>query len=416
MPAETKKTLIISSSYPLPERTGSRMRTMNFFRYFRKYGAVDLLYNVPESRNGPDSGFFRDIICVPWKEDGRAGWVGSTARFLRRIRRLAERRPYIVNEWSTQAKETILTRIAREEYDFILCRYVTNTLPLFRLPPRYRRRLILDFDDLLVDSLFNVWVKKSKGMIPSFKRSLQRYFLLAHYRKCLGLGVSLFCSNTDLERMVDGKRGYRAFAVPNTYPSNLNLDRHSPAGYPNLPRLLFVGALNYEPNVQGLQWFVDTVLPRLKGIRNDIALTIVGHRPEESLVRRLKGRENIELHGDAADVGRFYEECGAVVVPLLAGGGTRIKILEAAMFGRAVLSTPIGANGLDLADEKEILLFSDAETFVEKFTRLSDRAFYDSIVRNAKEKIIMDFSPVSFEAAMDRVIDENFSSLNRKVR
>jgi glycosyltransferase involved in cell wall biosynthesis len=411
MPDGIKKSLIISSSYPLPERTGSRMRTMNFFRYFRKYGEVDLLYNVPESRNGPESGFFRDIICVPWEEGGRAGEIRGAARLQRRIRRLAERRPYIVNEWSTQAKETIHSRIAREEYDFILCRYATNALPLFRLRPRYRRRLILDFDDLLVDSLFDVRVKRSKGMIPSFKRSLQRYFLLSHYRKCLGLGVSLFCSNTDLERMVGGKRGNRAFAVPNTYPSNLILDRHSPPGYPNLPRLLFVGSLNYEPNVEGLLWFIDTVLPRLKEIRNDIVLTIVGHRPEESLVCQLKGRENIEFRPDAADVGRFYEKCGAVVVPILVGGGTRIKILEAAMFGRPVLSTPIGAYGLDLADGKEILTFTDTETFAEKLTRLSDRGFYDFIVRNAKEKVITDFSPASFDAAMDRVIGENFSLL-----
>jgi polysaccharide biosynthesis protein PslH len=80
------------------------------------------------------------------------------------------------------------------------------------------------------------------------------------------------------------------------------------------------------------------------------------------------------------------QRCGAVVVPLLSGG-TRIKILEAALAGRPVLSTPVGAEGLDLVDGRDLLIFNNCEEFSCKFIDILDVERYNVLTGNAKRVV-----------------------------
>jgi glycosyltransferase involved in cell wall biosynthesis len=113
---------------------------------------------------------------------------------------------------------------------------------------------------------------------------------------------------------------------------------------------------------------------------------------------------NIELHPDVPDVVPFYKRCGIVVVPILAGGGTRIKILEAGMAGRPVMATPMGANGLDVIDGKDLFLFTDKRTFMDSYDKLKDKEVYDSIVCNMKFLVKDRYSPDSFNSRMTEAI------------
>jgi glycosyltransferase involved in cell wall biosynthesis len=88
----------------------------------------------------------------------------------------------------------------------------------------------------------------------------------------------------------------------------------------------------------------------------------------------------------------------------LAGGGTRIKILEAAMAGRPVLATPMGANGLDVIDGKDLFLFTDKKTFMESCDKLNDKEVYDSVVCNMKFLVKDRYSPESFAGRMAEAI------------
>jgi glycosyltransferase involved in cell wall biosynthesis len=119
--------------------------------------------------------------------------------------------------------------------------------------------------------------------------------------------------------------------------------------------------------------------------------------------------KNIELHTNVPDVKEYYKRCGVVIVPLIQGGGTRIKILEAALANRPVLSTPVGAEGLDLLDGREIMLFKNAQEFSHMYGQIVDTEKYHSLVNNARETVLKNYSPQKFNEAMKKVLGKNLA-------
>ena len=93
-----------------------------------------------------------------------------------------------------------------------------------------------------------------------------------------------------------------------------------------------------------------------------------------------------------------------MVVPILTAGGTRIKILEAGIAGRPVVSTPMGAYGLDATDGKDLLLFNDKNTFLECLDKLRHKSTYESISANMKSLVQHTYSPESFNRTMEEAI------------
>ena len=133
--------------------------------------------------------------------------------------------------------------------------------------------------------------------------------------------------------------------------------------------LIFTGTLNHPPNAEGIAWFADEVWPEVAAARPDARLMVVGREPPPA-VARLGSRPGIEVVGPVADMREWYGRATAAVVPLLSGGGSRLKILEALACGRALVSTPVGAEGLDLQDGRDLLLAADASAFAAATLRL----------------------------------------------
>lgn len=123
-----------------------------------------------------------------------------------------------------------------------------------------------------------------------------------------------------------------------------------PAGEPRRPgggaRVLFVGTLSYLPNEDGILWFIEKIWPDVRANVPGAILTIAGHRPTGRLKAVL--RPGIELFESPSDLAPFYRQAAVAIVPLRAGSGSRHKILEALAHRVPVVSTAIGAEGLDL--------------------------------------------------------------------
>jgi glycosyltransferase involved in cell wall biosynthesis len=121
-------------------------------------------------------------------------------------------------------------------------------------------------------------------------------------------------------------------------------------------RVLFLGALDWRPNLDGLGVFLDRVWPQLRTRLPKARLDVVGRNPSEGLRRKLAATPGAELHADVADVRPFLGRAAVMTVPLRVGGGSRLKILEALACGLPVVSTRVGAEGLDLRPGEEITL------------------------------------------------------------
>jgi sugar transferase (PEP-CTERM/EpsH1 system associated) len=136
-------------------------------------------------------------------------------------------------------------------------------------------------------------------------------------------------------------------------------------------RIVFVGSMDYHANIEGAIRFANEVWPRLREGRPDLVFTIVGKDPSPE-VRKLAQLPGIEVTGTVDDVRPFYREAIAAVVPLNVGGGSRLKILEAMAARVPVVSTSLGAEGLDVQHDENILIADTAAQLSEAISSLVD--------------------------------------------
>ena len=394
-----KKTLLICTEYPLPEHHGASMRTMNFVRFFKNYGTVDIAYSFePTTKQVRDSTFSNEYVL----ED-----KSSLKSFKRRfIGGLIKGVPIPVYDLDKASQRVFLGLIYNNDYDYIIVRYTRNASIAFKLKPKYKMSTIIDFDDILSGSLYESKYGSTKGWHKKILFGLNKKQLMNYERKCLDFGASLFCSEKDKTELIKKNKRRDTFVVPNIFVNESFEEYEFEDGFKRGNILLFIGALAYGPNKDGLKWFIETVFPDFRKEYFDAKLLVVGRSPANDVRELCKGRHGIEVYTDVPDVKEYYNRCRAVVVPLLAGGGTRIKILEAALANTPVLSTPKGAEGLDLVDETDVLLFESSREFCSKYRKLLNEGEYNLLVANAKDTVGRRYSVQRFNDVMEQVLRE----------
>ena len=174
--------------------------------------------------------------------------------------------------------------------------------------------------------------------------------------------------------------------APLVVPNGVDLSRYEPRfDGAATGSLLFVGDLSWPPNAEALRWFAREVWPLVRESAPRARVRVLGRDAPADLARAVP---EWEFLGEGGDTRPEWARADAAIVPLRAGGGTRLKVLEAAACGVPVLSTRVGAEGLDLEPEKEILLRDDPRGFADAAVRLVESAsLRSSLSKAAREKV-----------------------------
>jgi len=135
------------------------------------------------------------------------------------------------------------------------------------------------------------------------------------------------------------------------------------------PTLLYVGAMDYYPNIDAVRFFFRTMYEPLRQAVLNLCVQVVGHIPPPE-IRQLAELPGVEVTGSVPDVRPYYEQATVFIVPLRLGGGTRLKIVEAMAMGLPVVSTTIGVEGLDVRPGENVLIADDAASFTDGVLRL----------------------------------------------
>ncbi|MBZ0298712.1 MAG: glycosyltransferase family 4 protein [Anaerolineae bacterium] len=139
---------------------------------------------------------------------------------------------------------------------------------------------------------------------------------------------------------------------------------------PSGPHIVHIGTMYWPPNINGIHWFLEEIYPLIKAQIPDVRCTLIGSRPPESIVQRSHLDRTLTVTGYVEDPLPFLEDASMMIVPLQAGGGMRVKILNALSQGIPMVSTTIGSEGIQVAHEKDILIADDAPDFAEQCVRL----------------------------------------------
>lgn len=216
------------------------------------------------------------------------------------------------------------------------------------------------------------------GMVPAIKRAV--------YRALRRTTHTFVCSLPDKE-LLDSTFGLapeKVVVIPNSFA----IQNREPIVTD--PVLLFVGTFAWEPNVQAMDFFLTQCWQQVKAKVPDARLLVVGKHPEKipSFSRIFEG---VEFSGFVEDIAEAYRKARVVICPILSGGGTRVKLVEAAAYGKPIVSTRIGAEGLGFADEQHALLRDGAKSFADACIRLlKDKPNCESLsesVHNYAEQI-----------------------------
>ncbi|MDQ3873202.1 MAG: glycosyltransferase family 4 protein [Thermoproteota archaeon] len=135
------------------------------------------------------------------------------------------------------------------------------------------------------------------------------------------------------------------------------------------PSILFVGNFAYEPNVDAALYFSQYIFPLILKDAPNVKLYLVGNAPPPE-IRSLTSNRQIRVTGQVDSVIPFYKEAQVVVCPLRIGGGVKVKVLEALCLGKAIVSTSVGAQGLDLWNYRAVTVADEASDFAEKVIQL----------------------------------------------
>jgi len=135
-------------------------------------------------------------------------------------------------------------------------------------------------------------------------------------------------------------------------------------------RVTFLGGLHWPPNAAGITWFTHEVWPRIVEQAPGALLTIIGKQPPEALLSAPVDPETIDITGYVPDLTPYLQETAVFIVPLHAGGGMRVKILDAWSWGLPVVSTTIGAEGLHYHHNENLVIGDSANTFTDAVVRI----------------------------------------------
>jgi glycosyltransferase involved in cell wall biosynthesis len=379
----TVRVLFVSRVLPNPNGSGVERRAAQHLATLKRLGAVTLVivqqWEMPSQTVlsdlialGLERLIIRDIAAEPtYYEHRLKRWMGSKNRLLRIWNRL-----WVTHEVDVRPLARDVGRRRREiggAFDLLFAFRVPAAIWIDSLlrPADRPPVCILDFDD--IESVaFRRRERLRIGGGPA--RAVHNWYVerwLTRMERALArswTGV-VVCSEHDRD-VLRRRLGVTTLAVPNS----VRFPARAPQAPPGRIELLFVGQLTYPPNVQGICWLVDKVWPALRDALGEGArLTIAGMSPCQDVLD-LAAVPGVEVMANVPDLGPLYERATISVAPIFAGGGTRIKLIEAMARTRAIVTTSLGCEGLPVTSGHEMLIADTPEAFTAAVVELAGNA------------------------------------------
>ena len=358
--------LFVTGEPPWPAHSGARLRSLAFLRALAPRHTVHLVCPAPAAEVAEVQRVLADLgvrahCAAP---NSRPAWRRATDAVWRPEPDLALR---LQSPQFIQAIADVWADAAAD---------VVHAVGLETLPPVLAARACLDggvdstkivLDQQNVEHRIQQQAAKVALQTPKewplAVYSWTQARKLRNYERKLGAVVdaALAVSPEDQGALTAALPGLPVHLVPNGVDTQRYLPAAAPATVDEGHRLLFIGALDYRPNVDAASWFVQSVMPLLRDTAPAARLEIVGRSPGP--VMRGLTSANVTVAGDVADDVPYFQRASVFVLPMRFGGGSRLKLLQALACGLPVVTTSAGAWGVEVRDGEHCVIADGAPAF-----------------------------------------------------
>jgi len=372
------KTLFITHRFPHPPNRGDSIRSFHFLERFAEMGSVHLatLYEQEPSEESFRvlNGLCAGVLAFPWGK--RRRWFRAGFSLLR---------GKTMTEGlfgDPRLKKALRKLVSEEKFDRIVvfCSSMAQYLETLRGTVNENTPILTDLVDVDSQKWFDYAARARGWKKLVFQLEGRR---LRNLEICIGRRSSAIMAVTPEETAL-----YRSFAdgkVPEELlikdiPNGVDT-QYFDAADPELAdvveilkRLVFVGALDYRANADGVEWFVKNVLPEVRKRFPDCEFDVVGSRPGPGLKQLAEVTPGMNLIGTVPDVRPYLKRASVVVVPLQVARGIQNKVLEACAMSRPVIASPGAAEGIQCRTSEDLLVCGTPENWIGKLSELFENA------------------------------------------
>ncbi len=342
------RSVVVAKFVPWPPNSGDKRRTLGLVRALREQGPVTLCaFSGPDEQSGPLEAEGIDVRSVPLRR-----------RPVDLVTGLGRGRSLTAARFWDPALARVVAEAVGEDTDVLVLGHV-QLLPYAR--GLRAGRTVLDMQN--VESALAARIARSGSGLRALAWSAEARALRALERSAPGRAdVVTVVSDLDRETFAGIVDHPRVLVVPNAW------DEPRPLTPSPEPVASFVALLSWQPNVDACTWFCREVWPLVLRELPEARLQLVGRNPSEE-VRALAG-PTVEVTGTVPDLDPWYARTRVCLAPLLAGGGSRLKILESLAAGRPVVATSIGAEGLEDLIGRGVVVADAPEDMASAVARL----------------------------------------------
>ncbi len=360
--ASQLRVLVLAPRSCQPPNTGAKLRNYHLTKQLAKRAQVTFL-GFKEENPRPMGGFApvcEQVVEIPGPARYRA---------LDLVKGLIGPVPVTVRNYTTDTMSVHLKRLLDGDSFHsiqIEALQMTGYVPLIRGLHK-SPALLLDWHNVESELMRRYSEQESNLLRRLYARVTARHLENSEKRTLNDLDGHISVSSRDREQMLSWAPDVTIRVIENGVDVNWYSDEMLKAASPQSSerrRLLFVGSMDYHANVDAVVWFVREIWPGIHRSLPGVVFTIVGRNPAPA-VRYLAAESGVEVTGTVDDVRPYYSEALALVVPLRSGGGSRLKILESMAAGVPVISTSLGAEGIDITPSRNIILADNGGELID---------------------------------------------------
>lgn len=349
--------LFLTPYLPYPLNNGGLIRVFHLLTNIAKRHQVTLLCMEPDNDTQREGIKIIQGLGINTKLIQVAANQKKANKRLYQLISLFTKKPYQYFQYhSIQMQDAITKHLTSNEFDLLMVEF--SQMGYYDIAtdiPKY-----VDQHNVEYEIMQRTFETEQSPLRKLLAKSEWKKYRNHEIENCEKFTACLTTSQRDAEILQGRSAKIKCHVIPNGVdseffkPSNIHVD-------PNM--ILFTGTISYYPNTEGVLWFHKTIWPLLKQLKPEATFCVAGKAPPVEIQNLAKSDKNIVVTGAVDDMRDYYGKAAVVVVPLRVGGGTRLKILEGMAMQKAIVSTTVGAEGIDHADGKNILLRDTPEAF-----------------------------------------------------